>query len=663
MLLKVYHQNLIAIATGLDEYNNIYHICKIYREIVSKKQTHHGRKFMVNYMKNLNSIAERYAMYQPIDPIKFHKSDGEGFPHIIRAFKPYLRNDNPNVVKITLSIFRSCELFRLPPSHDISTVVKQPNYDEKVVEEIIQYIPKFVKRLSKPQYRKLVYHYTVKNGPNGSALANSDSDLCAVKQDIGLYDAIRTVSSKLGDTEFPSEEYYIKQKFNNGIHSRLTQFGEKAGKTRTIAVVDYYSQRALYPLHHALMSMLRKIPSDGTFSHRSVGNYAKEATKNKSYIATSDMTAFTDLFPSIIQRELLYAIEEDRELAQAWWKILSDRTFTVAWSGDQVKYGTGQPMGAYASWPLCTLAHHLVMHYCAYKQSIKNVNKYYRILGDDNERTLESLSIFYEETLHNLGCELNPSKGTCSREGVLYSSAEVAKRLYLNGLDISPITPGIIRGLLNPALLNNALEELIQSFELPALPVHILETVVPKKHRDKAWMLCTNPFNGVIKPGMPGYDENSKIWIDFVNEGLHVPTMQAFRIQSLMDKANAIDDDVDLFMLQVVLRTNPVNKQQSVGGDMELNSVPPYAMTLCQKHILSLLKSTIDKIQYFGVDDPMVLEEVEYLADPRNPFKDSKDVRNTHATLLVEKVYTFLQTGQSPTELLDDVIHHIDSPF
>jgi hypothetical protein len=229
-----------------------------------------------------------------------------------------------------------------------------------------------------------------------------------------------------------------------GIHSKLTQFSEKAGKTRTIAVIDYYSQRALYPLHKALMALLRKLPSDGTFSHRNVGNYAKEATKNKTFIATSDMTAFTDLFPAIIQQKLLLALEPDQDLANAYWTLLSKRQFTVAWSGEHVNYGTGQPMGAYASWPLCTLAHHLIMHYSASQHSIKNVNKYYRILGDDNERTHEGLSVTYEDTLHNLGCELNSSKGTLSREGVKYSSAEVAKRLYLNGVDISPLTPGLL---------------------------------------------------------------------------------------------------------------------------------------------------------------------------------------------------------------------------
>lgn len=654
MLLKTYHNLLSATAEGICD-TNIDHLLKIYRDLVQKYRIHRGKTDMVNHMKNLNTLVERYSMYQPIEPLKFRKSDVEGFPHEIRQFKPYLRNENPVIVKIALSIFRSCELLRLPPSHDLTTVLRQPSYDVTVVEEIIQYIPNFVAKLPKLQYKDLYYHFTVKNGPNGPALATSDKDLFAVRQDADIYNALRTVSIELNDKEFPDEDYQVE---GPGIHSKLTQFSEKSGKTRTIAVVDYYSQRALHPLHQGLMSLLRKIPSDGTFSHKNVGNYAKEATKDKSFIATSDMTAFTDLFPAILQQKLLESLVPNKDLANAWWTLLAKRTFTVAWSGDQVSYGTGQPMGAYASWPLCTLAHHLVMHYSAYKHSIKNVNKYYRILGDDNERTNKILSDSYEETLHNLGCELNPGKGTLSREGVLNSSAEVAKRLYLNGVDISPLTPGLLNTYYNPMLLNNTLKDLMQTFDNQTLPVHILNNVISKKKREKCWMLCTNPFNGAIKPGNPGYDEHSDIWEPFEEDQLHL-AMIAYRVKRLLDKADDIDRSEDLFMLNLKLKPK-LGMDDFTGGDMELRSAPQYAQRYCKKHIFEMLKTTILKLQYSSIDqqpleNAAILDEVEYIADIRNPFKDSKDLRNTQATLLVEKVYTYLEAGKDAQELIDDI--------
>jgi hypothetical protein len=383
-----------------------------------------------------------------------------------------------------------------------------------------------------------------------------------------------------------------------------------------------------------------------------VGNYAKELTKNKCFISTSDMTAFTDLFPAILQRELLYKLVKDRDLANAWWTLLAERTFTVAWSGDHITYGTGQPMGAYASWPLCTLAHHLVMHYSAYKIGLANVNNHYRILGDDNVRDNESLSIFYEETLRNLGCELNPYKGTLSRSGVSHSSAEVAKRLYLNGIDISPLTPGIIKDLINPALINNALKDINQIFENPALPVHILNQVVPKNKRDKCWMLCTNPFNGVIKPGEPGYDDHADIWDEILEDNEYNEVMRRYRIKSLVDKANEFNVKNSLLNTWVRLQAEPQNVVESVEGDMELLSVPPYATSKCQKHILRELFRAIDKLKapYAYLGDK-ALEEVEYLPDPNSPFTDRKDLRSTHTTLLVEKVFTFCEAREDVTTL------------
>jgi len=651
MLLKTYHTYLNALSIGICG-SNINHLCKLYRALASKKQKHHGRKFMVKYMKDLNSIAERYAIYQPIEPIKFRKSDRNGFPSEIRLFKPYLRNEDPAVVKMALAIFRSVELFRLPPSHDIETVLRQPQYDEEVVKDIISFIPRFVRRLSKPQYRDMLYHYTVKNGPNGPALANSDTDLGAVRQDTDIYDALRMVSAKLNDTNFPDENYPVTK---TGIHSRLTQFSEKAGKTRTIAVVDYYSQRALYPLHQSLMRLLRGLSSDGTYSHRNVGNYAKQKTKEKSFISTSDMTAFTDLFPAVIQYQLLLHLEKDHDLAEAWWTLLSKRHFVVAWSGENVTYGTGQPMGAYASWPLCTLAHHLVVHYCAYKCSVKNINAQYRIIGDDNEITNPVVSALYKKTLTSIGCELNPYKGTCSIQGAEHSGAEVAKRLYLNGIDLSPLTPGIIQGIVDLNLLNSSIKEIITSFDNPALPVYILNHVIREEYREKAWMLCTNPFNGAIEPGKPGYDRQAKIWGPLMVDDDHLKVYHQLRIKSLVQKATDLHNDPGGLLGQWVrLTTEPQNPVKSSEGDVGLNPLPAFAAGMCQKRLYEELFQTLNKLKapyQHLVEIDGILEQVEYLPDPKVPFMDLKDIRSTRTSLLVERTFEFLEAGEDPWEI------------
>lgn len=50
-----------------------------------------------------------------------------------------------------------------------------------------------------------------------------------------------------------------------GYIRRLTYFADKEGKTRVIAILDYFSQTVLRGLHSYLFKLLRKIPQDMTF--------------------------------------------------------------------------------------------------------------------------------------------------------------------------------------------------------------------------------------------------------------------------------------------------------------------------------------------------------------------------------------------------------------
>jgi hypothetical protein len=47
---------------------------------------------------------------------------------------------------------------------------------------------------------------------------------------------------------------------------KLVSFPDKEGKVRVIAILDYFSQTVLYPLHSYLFRMLSKIPQDCTFN-------------------------------------------------------------------------------------------------------------------------------------------------------------------------------------------------------------------------------------------------------------------------------------------------------------------------------------------------------------------------------------------------------------
>jgi hypothetical protein len=51
--------------------------------------------------------------------------------------------------------------------------------------------------------------------------------------------------------------------------------------------------------------------------------------------------------------------------------------------GDSISYNTGQPMGAFSSWPMFALSHHLVVQLAAYRASHKLPFTNYMLLGDD----------------------------------------------------------------------------------------------------------------------------------------------------------------------------------------------------------------------------------------------------------------------------------------
>jgi len=653
-MLETYHSSLIMLAKEVCKID-VTKLTKIYRSYYQKIERNHGREFMVVRMNKIRSMSERYALHQPIEALEFVKSDKDFYPDAFKAFKPYLHSENMNDRIMVLSIFRSAEVFRLAPSHDISTVITPPIRDEELLAEIINFIPGWVKSLNKTlRFPEMKYHFTVKKGPNGPALATSDSDLTAIDNDPELFEAIQIVSSELND-EYQMDKGYHRSENDNTIHSKLTQFPEKAGKTRTIAVVDYYSQRALFPLHRALMDLLSSLETDGTMSHMNVGNYVKELTEVKAFVETFDLSAFTDRFPREIQEKLLFELCENKDLATAWWTILANRTFTVAWSGEKVTYAAGQPMGAYASWPLCSLAHHAVVEYCRAKRK-------YRLIGDDVAIADKRSATLYNDVIQRLGVEVNPYKGTRSEQGALKSSAEIAKRLYLNGKDISPLTPGKILSLRNRDLCLEGLRELKQRFDSRSLPRQCIEFHFPKGEiRDYVWCLATNPLNGIVKPSDEGYDDNHA-WAAFNEDELRL-TFKLIRMKMLANQAmeyyNKTMPYGTYLSSWASLAAGYLDVQYFTGGDWQLSTIQPEAQVLARRELLvKLFKGleTLAEIDPYTDKELLELQTVEYLPDPDNPFKDLKDLRKSRMSSLIHKLYLHMSDCESDSATLQDSI-------
>lgn len=86
-----------------------------------------------------------------------------------------------------------------------------------------------------------------------------------------------------------------------GIIRKLIYFSDREGKTREVAIFDYFSQTSLIPLHKYLFKVLRKIPQDFTFDQTGF----ESSLRGSEIFYSIDLTAFTDRFPIRLNRDLL----------------------------------------------------------------------------------------------------------------------------------------------------------------------------------------------------------------------------------------------------------------------------------------------------------------------------------------------------------------------
>jgi hypothetical protein len=91
--------------------------------------------------------------------------------------------------------------------------------------------------------------------------------------------------------------------FEKGIYRKLSRVDDKEYKTRVIAILDYFSQSVLKPLHDYLFNILKKIPQDKTFSQGDFNLLFNNSEEN--YYYSVDLSNATDRFPMILISKLL----------------------------------------------------------------------------------------------------------------------------------------------------------------------------------------------------------------------------------------------------------------------------------------------------------------------------------------------------------------------
>jgi hypothetical protein len=119
------------------------------------------------------------------------------------------------------------------------------------------------------------------------------------------------------------------------------------------------------------------------------------------------------------------------------------------------RYAVGQPMGAYSSWPIMALTHHSIVRFCGGKE--------YVILGDDIVIKGEKTALKYQEVMALLGVKISIPKSILPSPKAGITTAEVAKRLFINGNEVTPLPSKLLaQGVKHPTLFALLLNWLCQ---------------------------------------------------------------------------------------------------------------------------------------------------------------------------------------------------------
>jgi hypothetical protein len=250
-------------------------------------------------------------------------------------------------------------------------------------------------------------------------------------------------------------------RFKEPTLQRLHNLYEAAGKVRTIAIVDYWTNFVLKPLHDWMFAVLRLLPQDATFDQE--GRVKEFSTRGYTEVYSYDLKSATDLIPFALYRALFSWVFPERVI-DLWADLLVNRNFLVpkstlkAFPHDprRIRYSTGQPMGALTSWASMALVHHALVLYAAVSSGTVSLEKLltfidYMVLGDDIVIANRVVAEQYVAIMQALHVPLSLSKSHISDLGMF----NFANQTFVKDVNVSPVS---LREEINTASLPERVE-------------------------------------------------------------------------------------------------------------------------------------------------------------------------------------------------------------
>jgi hypothetical protein len=495
---------------------------------VDKVEKFKGKSMAIKLWKYWYNCICRKAMKEPNteQPPFWSKMRKDGYPKILTRFLKKVEKGNNLNNRLIISAFRVFELARVAPVIDLNTITgdsQGPRNFETIHKQ------RFISFLNNSSFARMVkndlnkallkcrnnnkdikFHYTVKAGISGSCLGTSLSQTVLFDEEKQLKSRLVKFSKffyeedleeiinlnrncldlVINDIAKPKDLDKLKK-----CPGRIAFISSKGGKTRCVAIGNYWIQNTLKPLHTVMFEGLRHIAMDGTYDqHRQSSRVAKATTEGPVW--SYDLTSATDRIPLNIQcvtMEYFFG-----EIGETWGEILKDIKF--CFRDKCIKYKVGQPMGLYSSWASLALVHHMIIQYAANNVGISPFINY-SVLGDDVAIWNKAVAEEYTKIIQDLDVEISKAKSYIPRGFDTYWKAEFAKRLYIKGEEISGISPDVLnegfKSLWNfPELVNFLIRHGFN--RMTEVPISRVAKIFKLSPKDVDQLVCAFRVNEIL---------------------------------------------------------------------------------------------------------------------------------------------------------------------
>lgn len=421
-----------------------------------------GTLYTIKYLKTCRLVITRYMCGKRLYKVPMFVKIKNGFPEKFLYLKPLIDSQENIKIKIILTIMNLSKCIKPLKGEIIPidyTTITNP-YKGKRYTIPGPFVKKWIRSITNlkvnPPVTKMNYYLSLKMGPHGPTIWSIMDSMKYYQHTnilnllvLGGKDFVNKlfgpIFSYVNHNELTIPQGPSKKKVKTYSHKELGRLAivkDPECKMRVIAMIDYFSQITLKPIHDTLLDILSKKSCDRTFTQNPIHTW-----EGKDNFYSFDLTAATDRFPIILQAKLLsYLYDDGWKLAKHWISILHDRNYITP-EGDKLQYSVGQPMGCYSSWAMFTLTHHLVVAWCAHLCGHTNFTNYI-LLGDDIVIKDNKVAKQYKRVMRLLGVDISEAKTHVSKD-----TYEFAKRWIRRGKEVSGLPlRGIADNLKNPLI-------------------------------------------------------------------------------------------------------------------------------------------------------------------------------------------------------------------